>query len=124
MRSCHHAHVEWVTATLGAKPMIVVPGSLKRFFQRSHEVPGSTELLSVVKKDRGGLRRGRGGGGHTLWELFVFWRLGLGSPRTSESLIYPFLRSCNAFTTGNPFWGTKLLGFSIGRGLGGSLKGL
>ena len=29
----------------------------------------------------------------------------------------------NPFTTGNPFLGTKLLGFSIGRGLGG-LKGL
>ena len=27
------------------------------------------------------------------------------------------------FTTGNPFWGTKLLGFSIGRG-SGALKGL
>ena len=29
----------------------------------------------------------------------------------------------NAFTTGNPFGGTHLLGFSIGRGFG-SLKGL
>ena len=29
----------------------------------------------------------------------------------------------NAFTTGNPFLGTKLLGFSIGRG-SGALKGL
>ena len=29
----------------------------------------------------------------------------------------------NPFTTGNPFWGTKLLGFSIGRG-SGALKGL
>ena len=28
----------------------------------------------------------------------------------------------NPFTTGNPFLGTKLLGFSIGRGLG-ALKG-
>ena len=26
--------------------------------------------------------------------------------------------SLNAFPTGNPFWGTKLLGFSIGRGSG------
>ena len=24
----------------------------------------------------------------------------------------------NAFATGNPFWGTKLLGITIGRGLG------
>ena len=31
--------------------------------------------------------------------------------------------SSNAFTTGNPFLGTKLLGFSIGRGLG-AMKGL
>ena len=29
----------------------------------------------------------------------------------------------NPFTTGNPFLGTKLLGFSIGRG-SGALKGL
>ena len=29
----------------------------------------------------------------------------------------------NPFSTGNPFWGTKLRGFSIGRGLG-ALKGL
>ena len=29
----------------------------------------------------------------------------------------------NPFTTGNPFLGTKLLGFSIGRG-SGTLKGL
>ena len=29
----------------------------------------------------------------------------------------------NLFTTGNPFWGTKTLGFSIGRG-SGALKGL
>ena len=29
----------------------------------------------------------------------------------------------NAFTTGNPFSGTKLIGFSIGRGFG-ALKGL
>ena len=29
----------------------------------------------------------------------------------------------NPFTTGNPFWGAKLLGFSIGRG-SGALKGL
>ena len=29
----------------------------------------------------------------------------------------------NPFTTGNPFFGTKLLGFSVGRGLG-ALKGL
>ena len=29
----------------------------------------------------------------------------------------------NPFTTGNPFWGTKLLGFSIGRG-SGALEGL
>ena len=31
--------------------------------------------------------------------------------------------SLNAFTSGNPFWGTTLLGFSIGRGLR-VLKGL
>ena len=31
--------------------------------------------------------------------------------------------SFNAFTTGNPLSGTKLLGFSIGRGFG-ALKGL
>ena len=39
----------------------------------------------------------------------------------------PFKKSwggyLNPFTTGNPFLGTKLLGFSIGRGLG-ALKGL
>ena len=29
----------------------------------------------------------------------------------------------NPFTTGNPYWGTNLLGFSIGRG-SGALKGL
>ena len=29
----------------------------------------------------------------------------------------------NPFTTGNPFFGTKLLGFSMGRG-SGALKGL
>ena len=34
-----------------------------------------------------------------------------------------FGRGLNPFTTGNPFWGTKLLGFSIGRG-SGALKGL
>ena len=33
-----------------------------------------------------------------------------------------FLRSYNPFTTGNPFLGTTLLRFSIGRGLG-ALKG-
>ena len=32
-------------------------------------------------------------------------------------------RPLNAFTTGNPFLGTKLLGFSIGRG-SGALKGV
>ena len=32
-------------------------------------------------------------------------------------------RSINPFTTGNPFVGSKLLGFSIGRG-SGALKGL
>ena len=32
-------------------------------------------------------------------------------------------RNVNPFTTGNPFSGTKLLGFSIGRG-SGALKGL
>ena len=32
-------------------------------------------------------------------------------------------KGLNPFTTGNPFLGTKLLGFSIGRGLG-ALKGL
>ena len=30
---------------------------------------------------------------------------------------------CLTLTTGNPFWGTKLLGFNVGRG-SGALKGL
>ena len=38
-------------------------------------------------------------------------------------LYYPSIRKLNPFTTGNPFLGTKLLGFSIGRG-SGALKGL
>ena len=33
------------------------------------------------------------------------------------------MRLVNLFTTGNPFLGTKLLGFSVGRG-SGALKGL
>ena len=35
----------------------------------------------------------------------------------------PFLCGVNPFTTGNPFLGTKLLGFSMGRS-SGVLKGL
>ena len=34
-----------------------------------------------------------------------------------------FGRALNPFTTGNPFLGTKLLGFSMGKG-SGALKGL
>ena len=34
----------------------------------------------------------------------------------------PFLFENNPFTTGNPFWGTKLLGLTRGRG-SGALKG-
>ena len=71
--------------------------------------------------------------------FFVSFAIG-----TGNGVIYPFLtgtlsqqsfvtwtylntNSCfspiNPFTTGNPFLGTKLLGFSIGRG-SGALKGL
>ena len=39
-------------------------------------------------------------------------------------LRFPPFWELNLFiTTGNPFWGTKLLGFSIGRG-SGALKGV
>ena len=38
--------------------------------------------------------------------------------------VFGLIRTClNPFTTGNPFLGTKLLGFSVGRG-SGALKGL
>ena len=36
----------------------------------------------------------------------------------------PQFGSLTPFTTENPLWGTKLLGFSIGRGSGAALKGL
>ena len=47
------------------------------------------------------------------------------SPPLGKSLnIMEKLKACrNPFTTGNPFLGTKSLGFSIGRG-SGALKGL
>ena len=52
---------------------------------------------------------------------------GLGIPRgprqkKNEGFIFRRF-GVNAFTTGNPFLATKLLGISIGRGLG-ALKGL
>ena len=41
------------------------------------------------------------------------------TPRTTKTSMHVF----NPFTTGNPFLGTKLLGFSVWRG-SGALKGL
>ena len=49
------------------------------------------------------------------WHLWFVVRWGCRIPDIPTSL--------NPFTTGNPFLGTKLLGFSIGRG-SGALKGL
>ena len=63
--------------------------------------------------------------------LVVYVLLGDGVlyPRSSNSFfLFPptsvvWDRGLNPFTTGNPFLGTKLLGFRIGRGVG-ALKGL
>ena len=44
-------------------------------------------------------------------------------PTGSQPRAQRQVASINPFTAGNPFWGTSLLGFSIGRGLG-ALKGL
>ena len=66
---------------------------------------------------------GRGAGGFALGGFVC---RGLGSlARVTPPLLCGLRLSCyfNPFTTGNPFWGTKLLGFSIGRG-SGALKGL
>ena len=45
------------------------------------------------------------------------------SPMFKTAVFWEYHTLLNPFTTGNPFLGTKLLGFSIGRG-SGALKGL
>ena len=61
------------------------------------------------------LHNAKGLGTRTYWTLSMVGVL----------YIYVYIpgKHLNPFTTGNPFWGTKSLGFSIGRG-SGALKGL
>ena len=49
-------------------------------------------------------------------------KLRIGSVKSDTVYQVSYLLDPNPFTTGNPFWGTKLLGLSIVRG-SGALKG-